>query len=284
MNPRDAVTRRGAVPPSPRIPIAFALALLAAAASAPGEGRSEPPRNVPEQDQDPAGRPPVGAEDRALALRDLRALAERHRGVKVLTAHYVQRRTTKLLKEPLVTEGELAFRRSPGTILFRTAPPRPAEVRLDERIYEVHRPQRRRLERFALPSPELPRALFAALGGDAEALAQDFAVVAFERIPAPADTTGTAGAGEPTERIGERHRIALAPRDEAVRERMQDLVLVLDADDAHLRSVAYRDPAGDLVQIELSSIEFDPEVLPSFVIEVPPGTQVVEHAPPRRDR
>lgn len=220
----------------------------------------------PSAQEPPAQRTQPPPADREQAGRDLEALAERHRGLTTFTARYVQRRTTALLAEPLLTTGELAFRRQPGCVVFRTDPPRAAVVRLDEQVYEVHRPARRRLERFRLAAPDLPRALFAALGGDAAALQADFELVAFARLPAADGTT--------------RHRIELEPRDVGVRERLSRLVLLVATDGGALHAVTYRDPAGDLVEIELVRLQADPEPRPIFALEVPQGTEIVEHAPP----
>ena len=53
----------------------------------------------------------------------LRAHAERSRPVAVLLADYVQRRTTPLAKEPLVSSGEFQFVREPACVLFRATKP-----------------------------------------------------------------------------------------------------------------------------------------------------------------
>ena len=52
-----------------------------------------------------------------------------------------------------------------AVVVFFASEPRPSVVRLAETVYEVHRPQRKQLERFHLDGPELARGLFAAVGG-----------------------------------------------------------------------------------------------------------------------
>jgi hypothetical protein len=221
-------------------------------------GHAQDPRPVPPVAVDPA------VEARALRLLD--AHAERCRDVRVLTATYVQRRTTKLAKEPLLSRGQFLFVREPGCVMFRASEPRVSIVRLTETVYEVHRPQKKQLERFVLEGPELARSLFAALRGDSKLLRTDFVV-----------RSCVDDAAVPTQ-----VRIELAPRAVALQARMQSLNITLQASDAALVAVAYRDGAGDLVEIELHDVRVNPEPAPPAVLEVTKDTTVVEHAPPAK--
>lgn len=228
-------------------------ALLLAAAALPAQ---EPPPSPPPVD------PAVVAAGEAL----LRAHGERSRGVAVLTADYRQTRTTRLAAAPLQSQGTFLFVREPACVLFRATAPRPSMVRVRRDLYEVYRPQQRRLERFRLDGPELAQGLFAALGGDADLLLREFSIVACGVDPADRERT----------------RVVLAPRREAVRERLPELRLSLRTSSRALAAVAYRDHAGDLIEIELANVVGDPDPAPSCGFEVAEGTTVVEHAPPKR--
>jgi len=196
----------------------------------------------------------------------LRAHAERSRGMKVLVASYEQTRTTRLSSKPLVSRGTFLFERDPACVVFRATAPRVSVVRLRPSLYEVFRPEQKRLERFHLGGPELAQGLFAAIGGDAELLLREFAVQACGPDPAaPANTL-----------------LVLLPRREAVQERLLELRLSLRTKGGELAAVAYRDPGGDLVEIALREVAIDPDQPPSSEFEVPEGTKVVEHAPPER--
>jgi hypothetical protein len=126
-----------------------------------------------------------------------------------------------------------------------------------------HRPQKKQLERFHLDGPELAQGLFAAVGGDSEALRRDFTVLAC-----------ATDAGDP-----QRVQLRLAPKGKPMRERLQELVLTMRGPQQELCAVAYRDPAGDLVEIELGALRRDPDPAPSADLAVPKDTVVVEHAP-----
>lgn len=242
------------------------------------------------QEPVPTDRAPAPADPAVVAAGEalLRAHGERCRDLAVLVADYEQTRTTPLAKEPLRSRGRFVFVREPACVLFRAAVPRTSIVRLRGSVYEVLRPDRRRLERFHLDGPELAEGLFAVLGGDTGRLLREFAVVACGEEPAPeARGEESAGAAPTTDaaprRAEPRQRVVLVPRRDEVRERVRELRVVLGRDGA-LAAVAYRDAAGDLVEIALHDLERNPEPSPSVELDVPPDTKVVEHRPPPRAR
>ncbi|MFN6192861.1 MAG: hypothetical protein ACK5BN_03450, partial [Planctomycetota bacterium] len=118
-------------------PATVAAFVLAGAAGLAGQG---PPPSAPAAAAQPQSQAPTPAPaaDVARAEGLLRLHAERSQRAKVLVADYVQRRTTELLKEPLVSTGRFLFRRDPAVVVFFAAEPRPSVVRLAERVYEVH--------------------------------------------------------------------------------------------------------------------------------------------------
>ena len=201
----------------------------------------------------------------ARAEKLLESHAEHSRKVQVLVSTYVQRRTTELSKEPLISRGEFLFVREPACVVFRAKTPRVSIVRLRATIYEVYRPQRRQLERFHLEGPELAEALFAAIGGDLEVLRRNFAVQDCVE-----------------DRVAGRASIRLAPRTALVQQRLRQLVITVRNTDGVLCAVGYRDGAGDLVEIELQEPRQNPPDAPSAELEVGKDTTIVEHAPPKK--
>lgn len=209
-------------------------------------------------------------EGRALLVR----LGAKHTA-KTLRASYVQERTSLLVTKPLVSNGRLFFQAEPSCIVFRVEKPRLVTVRLDTKVYEVHRPTRKRLERYHLPSTRLPQALFQALSPRIREIERDFRIT---RVTVD-------GKGE--KRV---HRIELIPRDAAARQYLDRFRVSVRTSDAALTEVRYRDPQGDLVTLRLTDIELDPK-LPkgTFTIDAPSGTKTIEHRPKpkkprRRDR
>lgn len=221
------------------------------------------PAPAPAPAPTPVAAPTPTPADVARAEALLRQHGARTLGAKVVVADYVQRRTTELLKEPLVSKGRLLFRREPAVVVFFAAEPRPSVVRLAELVYEVHRPQRKQLERFHLEGPELARGLFAAVGGDVDRLLRDFAVAAV--VDGPKERAVV--------------QVQLAPKDAAVQARVRGLDLTLRSADGALVEVAYRDQAGDRVAIEMTGAQMDPKDAPSAELQLAPDTNVLEHRP-----
>jgi hypothetical protein len=201
----------------------------------------------------------------ARADKLLETHAAQSKKVQVLVANYVQRRTTELSKEPLQSRGEFLFVREPACVVFRAATPRVSVVRLQGTIYEVYRPQKKQLERFHLDGPELAEALFAAIGGDLEVLRRNFAIQDCVEDP-----------------VAGRASIRLSPRTALVKERLAQLIITVRSKDGILCAVAYRDSAGDLVEIELQEPRPNPPDAPSASFDVPKDTTIVEHEPPKK--
>jgi hypothetical protein len=241
------------------IPLRSSLSSLALAVVATAQ---TPPRPAPAPRPEP--QPAREQLERARVL--LAQHGERSKTVRVLVADYVQRRTTALSKEPFVSKGRFLFVREPAAVVFAGTEPRVSTARLTGATYEVWRPQQNRLERFHLGGPELAQGLFAAVGGDVQRLEREFAIVACD--------DGKPGSGTAV--------IRFAPRSDAVRERLQQLVLTLDGKDGALRAVGYRDHAGDWIDIELGNVRVDPSDAPSAALDVPANATVVEHAAPAR--
>ena len=189
----------------------------------------------------------------------LQRLAKAHADVQHITANYVQRRMTKLVKKPLLSNGMLAFRREPGCVVFRVVAPRVAVIRLDSLHYEVYREEQQRLERFVLPSDEMPRLLFDALSLTEAKLRERFEVAGCDPV-----------VDQPT-----RRRVRLIPTDKKTRRVAAEVSLLIDTASATLCGFGYTDPRGDTVDVELSDVTTpkDPAA-GTFELDVPEGTKV----------
>jgi hypothetical protein len=212
----------------------------------------------------------------AANLEEGRKLLERlvtaHGQLAQMTADYTQFRTTALTKKPLQSTGTLAFRRDPGCVVFRVATPKIAVIRLDNKVYEVWRPEQNRLERFVLASDEMPRLLFDALAPTTASLEQGFAIESCM----PVDVAE----GQPARRA-----IALVPTGAATKHVAQRITLTVELDvrldTAKLCGFGYRDPRGDEVRIELTALTLHEKSDPArFALELPAGAKVTEQRVP----
>jgi hypothetical protein len=235
------------------------LQIVALAGALPVAAQQPPREPAPVAPAAPAA---PAAEDLAAARAAVRALGARHADLQQLECEYVQERSSALLREPLRSSGRLRWRREPPCLVFEVAGPRPARLRLDEHRYEVHRPDRRQLERFAFAGPELPRALLDAFAPDLDAIERRMKIVQVER-----------GAGDAPQ-----SSIRFAPTDPALQAVLTSLSLTIEPKAAELRAIAYTDAQGDSVVLRLSDIDRDPELADaSFAIDAPPGTRVLDH-------
>lgn len=191
----------------------------------------------------------------------LQALGKAQASVKTLRASYVQERSSALRKRPLVSRGTLLFRADPPCIVFEVQEPRRARIRIDERAYEVWRPDERQLERFVLESPDLPRALFQSFRPELDLLESRFVV--------------QDGASDAM-----RHEVRLVPKDEKVKSYLTTLTLTIAARETALEQIAYTDGQGDRVVIRLERAERDPALAGDpFAPETGKDAQVIVHEP-----
>lgn len=202
----------------------------------------------------------VGQNDSVLEGEKLLAdLIVANKDMAQLTADYVQYRTTKLFTKPLESKGTLAFRKEPGCVVFKVTAPRTSVVRLDAKVYEVWHPERNRLERFVLPSDEMPRLLFDALAPTQARMQKGFAVESCAKID-----------GAPTRRL-----LTLLPTDAKTKRVASKITLHLDTDGPRLCGFGYQDPRGDDVRVELSEVKLGAKVRDAlFALDVPKDAKV----------
>jgi outer membrane lipoprotein-sorting protein len=223
------------------------------------------------QTPDPVSpREPQANADEKLARETFAALREGRRDFRHLTAEYEQHRTTTLSRKPIVSSGQMSFRSDPGCLAFVVAKPKPARILLDEKRYQVYRPDTKQMERFLLDDARLSRALFDALAGRWSDLDAGFRLQSVAR-----------DAEQPR-----RVTIAFTPRDPDAKRTVAALSIVALLPDAgaptpaaaELEQVGYVDAQGDRVEIRLREIRLDgPLAEDVFVVEPPPGTKLLEH-------
>ena len=200
-----------------------------------------------------------------------------------LTARFEQQKFTALLKKPLVSAGRVRMKGS--VVRWDTESPEPVVLHSDgreismfyprQRVVEVYPIDRRITDLAASPLPRLA------------VLREHFRI---ER----ADPTHTAGPDvENNAGRGERIPLRLTPTDEFLREHVEQVLVVLDADQACVVSVRVDDADGDRTLMRFSDIQLDAGLKDSDVaLSIPSGTKVSRPLegvagnsgqPPRRD-
>lgn len=202
---------------------------------------------------------PAGAEPKAWITR----WAERCKGVRTISADFVQDRKSPLLDDPVRSSGKLSYRREKEKLALVIQKPRDSVVHLDRGSYQVYRPEDKQLEQYEFEDSERGHLLFMVFNPNMDELEKCFTV------KAGASTEGQV-------------EVVLEPTDRKYLKILNRITLILsDAGDAAkitLKSLAYVDPEGEEVRWDLAKLTVNPD-LPSdaFELRVPEGTRVLKH-------
>ncbi len=183
--------------------------------------------------------------------RALDALAKKHLEVVSLKADFVQEIRTPLVRKPIVSGGEMVFRRKNPCAVFFLKEPRVSQVRFDERSYQVYRPAEKRAERFLFREGDLTSGLVKIFTPEASEMEKVFDL---KKV---------------TEKDGFLS-VTLSPRDKGLTSFLTLLTLVVSEDDAVLREIAYTNVEGDEVRIKISNMVVNPSLADGLFQKDPP--------------
>lgn len=198
-----------------------------------------------------------GAPADAAAKAALEKLAARFKEARTLSARVVQSRRTELLDKPIVSSGRMYYRRDPARLVFHLTEPRKAEIHMDRKTYQVHRPEEKRVERTDFENEEVTGKI----------------LMAFEPKPEVLGKAFTIRGGESKEG---RIEVRMEPTDEKARRRLKRVTLTIAEADGALTRMSYTDADGDEVTLDLSDVAINPDLSPDvFTLEMPEGTRVL---------
>lgn len=206
----------------PRPAAALALALAVAWSWTGGSARGD----VPE-------------EEKSAARELLQAVARENATLETLQADYVQERESELSVEPLRSSGVLYYSRADSCLVFRSSEPREVVLRLDARSYQVYRPDKKQAERYVFRGSAPGAALLRVFGTDLARMEEAFELVAYRKE-------------------GGETRISLRPQAENIRRVMERLDVTIR--DRVVTRIAYAEPGGETVRIELSRVQRNPRL------------------------
>lgn len=195
---------------------------------------------------------------RAAVARTAESLEE----VTLLRADYVQRQSSLLLAEPVVSKGRMSLRTDPGCLVLELTEPKALLVRSDATSHQIYDPAANRAERYLFESNEVAKALLACFSGELSKLEEVFEFVSIEK-------------GEESTTLG------LRPRTKRVRAMIESLRIELRAKDGAVVGIAYDNAEGEEVSMTLSKLELDPEVTEEergvFDRPLPEGVELLVH-------
>ena len=207
------------------------------------------------QDKKKPERPP---EDPAL-LKQLESVDARASKIKDFTARFRQEKFTALLKKPLVSTGRV---RVGGTsIRWDTEKPEPAVLFSDGKDVRMYYPGQRLLEIY--PIDQRLGDLAASPLPKLKSLREHFSI----------DRAGpdVFPKADPRKSLS----LRLVPLDDAIREHVDEVHVLLDTEAAHILELEIADADGDRTRMAFENVRLDTGVKPAdLALVVPEGTTV----------
>ena len=185
-------------------------------------------------------------------------------GVQDLSARFEQQKFTALLKKPLVSAGRV--RMKGGSVRWDTESPEPAVLHSDGREIRMYYPRQRVVEVYPidrrltdLAASPLPRLT---------ALREHFTIEPADlRDVDPVEAAGI--------KTGSRIALRLTPTDDYLKEHVDHVFVLLDADAACVRQVEVHDADGDRTFIRFSDVKLNAGLKDADIaLSVPAGTKV----------
>lgn len=196
---------------------------------------------------------PLSAEERASLLTQLDAI---HTKDPAMTADFVEQKTTRLLKEPLVSRGSIAFQ-TPDMFRREVVGSSPSLSVSNGKVLWIYYPKFKEAERYELGKREFFD----------DALAALTVGLNFRHVE---DYYKLQGFPE-----GDGYRMVLEPRSRKLRRIVEKLTIVLDRDLKVRRTVAEL-PKGDIVRTEYSNVRRKSLPASTFEFVPPKGVNVTQ--------
>ncbi len=180
--------------------------------------------------------------------------------IQDLTAKFEQKKFTALLKKPLVSTGDVRVRGP--VMLWDTKQPAPTVMRIDEKEVRLYYPQQKVVEIYkvdqqlsSLAASPLPRL---------DVLKQHFT---FEKL----DDKAMHADGDPANTLA----LKLTPIDATLKEHVDEVRVLLDADHGYILRFEMIDSDGDRTVISFTGIKTNTNLPQSDVdLTVPPDVKV----------
>lgn len=185
-------------------------------------------------------------------------VSEAQVGVRTLQARFEQRKTSRLLAEPSVSQGRFYYK-APGLVRWEYESPRPMTVLLAEGVALTYRPAEKRAERVEVG--RMQRRVFRFLGAaePLDRLRQNFSFTLRD-------------AGE-----GSNYMLLLNPTAHLIKKRIRQVELEIDRVRMMPVAVSYIEADGDSTAYRFTDIVTDEPLADDFFkLDLPDDVQVVE--------
>jgi outer membrane lipoprotein-sorting protein len=198
--------------------------------------------------------------DPALAT-ELATINTKTAAVKSLTADFEQKKSTPMLKKPLVSSGTVAS--AGGISLWVTAKPQPTSMRVTDQEIRIYYPAQQTVEIYPLAGQ-----LGALAASPLPKLATLEKFFNFERMhTADIDKAATDDACV---------AVKLTPIDPELAKHVKEVHVLLDRTTGAIRQVDNLDPDGDVTSMTFTHVKLDADLPESALkLDVPAGTREV---------
>jgi outer membrane lipoprotein-sorting protein len=191
----------------------------------------------------------------------LKQVASAQAEIRTLQADFEQRRVSRLLAEPSVSQGRL-YVRVPDEVRWEYLAPRPMTVLIAGGYATTYRPEERRAERVAIGRMQRRIFHYMTVTEPLDELRDHFSFTFY-------DPVGVKG----------NYRLILKPTHPLVARRISELAIEIDRREYLPLSFSYSEPDGDSTAYRFRNVVRNGEIADAmFKLELPPGVEVVEVA------
>ncbi len=196
----------------------------------------------------------------------IRGIDGQQQKIQTLTASFSQRRETSLVKDPLISQGMVKFKR-PDRIHFLYSKPESMEMALDGKTIWIYYPGRSQAEKYSLTrNKKMAQYLEPVTGIFQKTFAQviESYTIIYQGLEA--------------DRL---HRFRLQPREEKVQKFLSRVDLWVDRTSGAILKFEMMEASKDRLTLEFRDLQINPP-LPDddLMIIIPPSAKVLEQSVP----
>jgi outer membrane lipoprotein-sorting protein len=196
----------------------------------------------------------------------IQELAVKQGRIETLTGRFTQRKEASFMGEPLISSGQVRFKR-PDRIYLAYDPPRPVVISIDGQRMQIYHVDRGQMEHYALRSAMRSAPFW-----------EPFLQVFQKPFPALERIYHVTYRGLEGERL---HHFLLLPKEEKTRRFLAQMELWIDGGSGAIERFLMIESQGDRLRLDFENLRINPPLGDEeFAIRIPPGVKIVEPSGP----
>jgi outer membrane lipoprotein-sorting protein len=191
-------------------------------------------------------------------------ITEQQKKIQTLIANFLQKKETRLVKDPLLSSGSMKFKR-PDRIHFIYKNPEPMEIALDRKTIWIYTPQNSQVEKYSLTRGKKMAPYLDPIIGIFQkpfrSLAEEYTI----------SYQGAEGEGK--------LHFLLLPKEEKIKKFLSHVDLRIDKISGSILRFMMVEVNGDHLTLEFKDLQFNPPLTDEDLqITIPPSARVVEES------